>query len=153
MPDETTMNTTPKPPTPGDDRPCGLLRRMLIMTYDALPVIALVFIAALAMLPITGDQALFGRNPAYTLYVLTIIYIYFSVCWVKLGQTLGMRTWKVKLVSDDGKPIGWRTASIRFASALLSLLPFGLGYWSSLLRKDRACWHDRISGTRLLRID
>ncbi len=145
------MNTTATTQSIVQDQPCGLLRRLLIMLYDAFPATAIVFLAGFAVLPLTGDKILLGRNPAYTLYVMMMIYLYFVVCWVRIGQTVGMRAWKVELVTNDGNRAGWRAASVRFAASFLSLAPLGLGYWSCLLRKDRACWHDRISRTRLRR--
>lgn len=121
------------------------------MIYDSLAATAIVFMAGFVVLPFTGEKVLLGRNPAYTLYVIAMIFMYFGVCWVRIGQTLGMRAWKVELVTNDGKRADWRAAGVRFAASFLSLAPLGLGYWACLFRKDRACWHDRISGTRLRR--
>ncbi len=80
-----------------------------------------------------------------------MVFLYLGVCWVMVGKTLGMRTWKVELVTSEGQRVGWRAAIVRYLSAFLSLAPLGLGFWLCLLREDRACWHDRISGTRLRR--
>lgn len=145
------MTTPPESLTAPQDRPCGLMRRLIIMLYDSLPATAIVFLAALAVLPLTGDQVLFGRNIAYTVYVLAMIFLYLGICWVYIGQTLGMRAWKVELVTLDGQRPGWRAAGLRYLSSMLSVAALGMGFWSCLLREDRASWHDRISGTRLRR--
>ena len=33
---------------------------------------------------------------------------------------------------------------------MISLLPFGLGFFWQLVDKERLAWHDRISKTRLI---
>lgn len=123
----------------------------MIMLYDLLPAIAIVFIAALIALPVTGDRARLGLDPGYTLYILGAWFLYLGLCWTQAGQTLGMRAWKTEVVDDTGKPPDWKRSGIRFLASLLSAAALGLGFWISLFRKDRACWHDQVSGTRLLR--
>lgn len=130
---------------------CGLLRRGLIMLYDLMPAIAIVFLAAVIALPVTGDSVRLGPNPLYTLYIFGAWFLYLGLCWTQSGQTLGMRAWKVEVVDAHGNRPDWRTSAIRFAASLLSALPLGLGFWASLAREDRLCWHDRISHTRLQR--
>ncbi len=134
------------------DRPCGLLRRGLIILYDLLPATAIVFIAALIALPLTGDQVRLGRDPLFTVYVLGAWFVYLGLCWTLAGQTLGMRAWKVEIVTAVGQRPGWGRCLGRFLAAGLSLAPLGLGFLLAVLRRDRACWHDRLSGTRLRRL-
>lgn len=145
-------------PSPNDAReparapePCALPRRLLIMIYDFMPALAIVFIAALVALPFTGDRVRAGLHPVYSVYILGAWFLYFGLCWTSSGQTLGMRAWKVEVVDENGHRPNWGTSLIRFGAALLSLAPLGLGYWVSAFRTDKLCWHDRISGTRLQR--
>lgn len=121
------------------------------MIYDLLPAIAIVFIAALVALPFTGDRVRAGLDPFYTLYVIAAWFLYYGVCWTQAGQTLGMRAWKVEILTEDGERPGWRTAALRFIAAGLSIALLGLGFLVSAFRGDRATWHDRLSRTRLLR--
>jgi len=122
------------------------------MMYDLLPAIAVVFIAATLALPFTPEDTRAGVDPLYTLYVLAAWFAYFGLCWTRAGQTLGLRAWRVEIVTDTGARPGWGAAAVRYGAAFLSTAALGLGFWSSLLREDRACWHDRLSGTRLQRI-
>ena len=145
-PESTTPRTDGATPPP-----CAQLRRGMIMLYDLLPAIAMVFIAAIIALPVTGDRVRLGLNPFYTVYILGAWFLYLGLCWTQSGQTLGMRAWKTEIVDANGRAPDWRTSGVRFAASLLSAAPLGLGFWSSLFREDRACWHDRISGTRLQR--
>jgi hypothetical protein len=41
---------------------------------------------------------------------------------------------------------------LRFAASWVALLPAGAGYWWVLFDSDRCCWHDRLSGTRVIRV-
>jgi uncharacterized RDD family membrane protein YckC len=143
------------PPTdaqPAPDRaPCSLGRRLLIMVYDLLPATASVFIAAIVVLPLTGDQVRFGTSPAFTLYIIGAWFLYLGLCWTRAGQTLGMRAWQVEIVDVSGRRPTWRASMVRFGAALLSALLLGMGFWVSAFRQDRSCWHDLLSGTQLRR--
>ena len=108
-------------------------------------------IAALIALPFTGDRVRAGLDPLYSLYILGAWFVYFGVCWTSSGQTLGMRAWKVEIVDEHGNRPDWKTSAVRFGAAILSLVPAGLGFWVSAFNKERACWHDRLSGSRLQR--
>jgi hypothetical protein len=77
-------------------------------------------------------------------------FLFYGWFWTHGGQTLGMRTWRLRLVRADGGPITWHITAIRFGSALLALAPLGLGLWWALFDKDKRAWHDRLSGTRLI---
>ena len=41
---------------------------------------------------------------------------------------------------------------LRYAVGLLSLLAGGLGFWWAWIDRDGRAWHDRASGTRLVRV-
>jgi uncharacterized RDD family membrane protein YckC len=45
-----------------------------------------------------------------------------------------------------------KQAALRFVLALLGLLLAGAGFWWSLFDRDRQFFHDRIVGTRLIRV-
>jgi uncharacterized RDD family membrane protein YckC len=121
------------------------------MTYDLLPAVGVVFLAAVIALPVTGDRARFGVDVLFTLYIVGAWFLYFGLCWTVSGQTLGMRAWQVEIVDEEGRRPGWLISLARFGASLLSLLPLGLGFWVAAFRPDRATWHDRLSGTRLQR--
>lgn len=87
------------------------------------------------------------------LYLLAVIggfYVYF---WTHGGQTLGMRAWRLMVVSQDGGPVRFDAAVKRFAWSIVSLIPLGLGLWWSLFNRDRLAWHDSKSNTRVILLD
>jgi uncharacterized RDD family membrane protein YckC len=86
----------------------------------------------------------------YTLRVclLLVALMFFAGFWTHGGQTLGMRAWRLKLISIGGDPVNWKQALWRFAAAIPSVSAFGLGlFW--LLLTGSVMPHDRLSGTRL----
>lgn len=82
------------------------------------------------------------------LVVLMFFYMYF---WQKLGQTLGMKTWRIQLVdAQTHQLVSYSQALKRSLAALISLVLLGLGYWFSLVHPKRRSLHDLFSGTRLI---
>jgi uncharacterized RDD family membrane protein YckC len=101
--------------------------------------------------------ARFGRAvPAgsvwFELCLLAIAMIFFCGFWTRGGQTLGMRAWRIRVVTDDGGTLDGRRAALRFAAGLVALLPAGLGLWWCLIDTERRGWHDRWTRTRIVRV-
>lgn len=133
-------------------RSAPLLRRLAASAYDALLLLAIEMVAAALWLPVFKDQAP-AEHPLYQLYRLTLLLIafaFFMGFWLRGGQTLGMRSWRLRLLAADGSAPSFRQAALRFAVAILSWLPAGLGFWWALLDSERRTWHDLASGTRLI---
>lgn len=122
------------------------------MLYDSLIVVGMLLLAGAIALPVTGGEQQAFRDLFFTLYLLGVWFLYLGACWTLAGQTLGMRAWKVRLSGIDGSGLSWRTSLVRFLVSLVSGLALGAGFWTSLLHCERACWHDRASHTRLLRL-
>ena len=77
---------------------------------------------------------------------------YFVASWSRGGQTIGMRAWRLRVVSADGSTLPWPRALLRFALALPSLLACGLGFAWCLLDRERRGWHDLGSRSMLVRL-
>ena len=135
--------------------------RLLALLYDALPVIALWMLASTAF---TVGYTVLGHHPARENIApfSALQWLLWSCCWVITGlyavlswrgggQTLGMRPWRLQLVDLAGNVPGTRALWRRYAVASLSLLLGGLGFWWAWIDRDRLAWHDRASGTRLVR--
>lgn len=136
-----------------DALPIGLLRRLIAILYDSLLVVALIFVLSVPLIILNGGEPIPARTFWYRGYVLAIGGGYFAYCWLRGGQTLGMKSWRIRLVSADGGAVSARQALVRVATSLLSWLPAGAGYLWSLVDRDSLAWHDRLSGTRLIRWD
>jgi len=131
--------------------PCTLPRHLLVMFYDGVVIIALLMLATvLAMLAGAGNHTAM-QDPVYTAYLLVVWFIYLVWCWHKGGMTLGMRAWHVCITDEAGGRPGWRSCAVRFLTSILSAAVVGLGFIWSLLDREKRTWHDRASGTRLIR--
>jgi uncharacterized RDD family membrane protein YckC len=138
-----------------ESRPrAGLLRRLLTMVYDLLLLLALLFtVTALENFVLNHGNAIGHSNPFYWLYVSSLvlmIFFYYGWFWTHGGQTLGMKTWKIKLCAKDGKPLSWKQAAIYFLVALLSWTVLGIGFLWSLFNENQATWHDLVADCEML---
>lgn len=134
------------------DRP-ALWRHLLAMLYDTFLVAPLLMANAFVLVTVFGptDSATAPAVPAWLMQItsLLVIFAFFVLFWRKSGQTLGMQAWRIKLVNETGQPVGVRQGLIRCTAAMLSLAPFGLGYWWTLVDSEGLSWHDRLSRSRL----
>jgi uncharacterized RDD family membrane protein YckC len=125
----------------------GLARRLAAMLYEAVLLFAVAFFAGWLFFAASGGRdATHGwLRYALQLFVLTVFAGYFLWCWLRGGQTLAMKAWKIRLV--DVTP---RKALLRFALALV-LVPTGISIISVFFDPERRFLHDRLAGTRLVR--
>lgn len=136
---------------PAGDAPVGLLLRMAAILYDGLLALAIVFLGTLPLVILNAGEAIPAHTWWYRLYLVFLVGGYFVFFWVRGAETLGMKSWRIVLVSTDGGPVSLRQATARAAAAALSWLPFGAGFLWSLADRDGLAWHDRLSGTKLVR--
>lgn len=144
------MNTPSHTVSPTLSSP-GLLRRLAAIFYDLLLLIALLAVATtLITLPFGMPEG--GSLVAFQWLLFEVIpLLFFTGFWWRGGQTLGMRAWHMRVVRMDGSPLSWGDALKRHLAAILSCLALGLGFLWVLLDRDGMAWHDRLSGTRLVR--
>lgn len=135
----------------GPERP-GLLRRLAALVYDALLLFALLFAATVPVLIATGGQAVGPNEPAYTAWLLAVSYVYLGWCWTRSGQTLGMRAWRIRVRTCEGRRLGWSRSFIRFIAAMVSIGAAGIGLIWVAFDRERLSLHDRLSAT-VLEID
>ena len=131
----------------------GFLLRLAVIVYDLLLLLAVFFPATLLALPFNSGQAFTSDQYFYPLYLLTISFFFYGWFWTHGGQTLGLRSWKIKLCRFDGTAVSWRLATLRFAAVCLSWACLGLGFFWCLWDKNHLCWHDYLSNTALYKLD
>jgi uncharacterized RDD family membrane protein YckC len=127
----------------------GLPRRLLAGLYDWLLVIALMMAVSVPVVALRDDAVTPG-NPLYRVGLAWVAWVFFAGFWSRGGQTLGMRSWRLRLVSDGEGRVSFGRATLRFAYAWISALPCGLGFWWALFDPEGRTWHDRWSGTYLI---
>ncbi len=143
----------------------GFPRRLASLVYDGLAVIAFAMLTTVAYLlliqaMVSGGliamgeaediSALIQNTPVlYTLRSVLLIAVgilFFGYFWVKGGQTIGMRAWRLKVQNLDGSKLSWKQAIIRAFAALL-----GLGNLLLLVNlKDKRALQDYLAGTEMV---
>lgn len=123
----------------------GLARRLASMLYEAILLFAIAFFAGFAFHFSSGGAALEGWvRTAHQLLLGAVFAAYFLWCWLRGGQTLAMKAWRIRLVQ-----VSPRKALLRFLLALL-LVPTGISLLWALADRKRQFLHDRLAGTRLV---
>ena len=126
-------------------------RRLAALCYDLLLLAALVVVFTLLVLAVRLGTPVPPGTRWFELSLLAIIVLFFCGFWVHGGQTLGMRAWRIRVVRDDGGALTWPRAAARFALGVVAAAPAGLGLWWSLFEPGKRGWHDRWTGTRVVR--
>jgi len=150
----------------------GLPRRMACWLYEGMLLFAVVFVAGWLFSTLGQVRdAMDARRPLLQAFLFVIFGIYFTWFWAK-GQTLAMKTWNIRVVDREGRPISQARALLRYLCAWLWFLPplavlaplklsgpenavLVLGWvavWalSSRFHPQRQFWHDALAGTRLV---
>lgn len=117
---------TPDAPAPGAARPDltapSLRRRMACWLYEGMLMFGVVFIAGYLFSALTQQRhALDNRHPLQA-FLFVVFGIYFTWFWHK-GQTLAQKTWNIRVVDAQGRPIGQWRALWRYVLSWLWLLP------------------------------
>jgi uncharacterized RDD family membrane protein YckC len=133
----------------------GFGRRFAALVYDS------VLLAALLVAYTSGAVFLNHRTAIepqtagawvylYRLGLIAVVSGYYLVNWTRSGQTLGMRAWHLRVVSESGATLSWARAALRCAWALLAWLPAALGVLWLYADPEHLALHDRLSKTRLV---
>jgi len=129
----------------------SIWRRLASILYDFLLVVAVLIIMSIPFFSFDLQENNLLKVTIQIYYYLITQY-FFVWFWVHNQGTLGMKTWKIKIICDNNNRLSYKQAIIRFNVAIISLLFFGLGFIISLFRKDKKCFHDIISKTALVKL-
>ncbi|WP_050479682.1 RDD family protein [Herbaspirillum rhizosphaerae] len=150
----------------------SLRRRLCSMLYEAMLLFGVLFISAWLFSTLLQQRHALYLRHALESWLFVILGLYFIWFWTHGGQTLAMKTWRIRLVGADGLPVGALRALARFLLSWLWFIPglalaWALGaknwmlvgvpvanlvIWAALAYLDpqRQFLHDRIAGTRLV---
>lgn len=129
----------------------GIRRRLACMFYEAfllVGVLGFAFVLPHLLLGMARRAAVHGVW--LWLHLFVVLLAYFGWLWKHGGQTLAMKTWKIRLVPAGGGRLAWRHVVLRYVLAWPSLLACGVGILWALVDRDRQFLHDRLAGTRLI---
>ena len=146
---------------------------MACWLYEGMLLFGIAFASAL-IFSIAGQvrSGVDARRPLLMAFIFVVFGIYFAWCWSRSGQTLAMRTWRVRVVDRDGRSLTQLRALFRYACCWLWFLPPAafvaplklsgtqigaamagwVALWAALsqLHPQRQFWHDALAGTRLI---
>lgn len=158
----------------------GTYRRIAAAAYDGLLLLALLMIATALLQAFTGGEAITratvgtGWEYAYRAALAALVFAYFWIAWTRRGQTLGMKSWQLRVERVDGTAL--RTADVArrlgCAAPLYLLAIAGTALYTAqrlgtlgliatfaplvgsyaVLWTRRGTLHDLLSRTRVVRI-
>ncbi|MFZ4535256.1 RDD family protein [Propionivibrio sp.] len=129
----------------------GILRRLAGMFYEILLLSGV--LAITLILPHVLIGAFAHRVATATVlwaHLFLVLLVYFIWFWSNGGQTLAMKTWRIRLVTSAGLPVRPTQALLRYLLCWPSLGFGGIGIVWALLDRDGQFLHDRIAGTQLV---
>ncbi|KWE52573.1 hypothetical protein WL76_15380 [Burkholderia ubonensis] len=159
--------TSPPPASPPSVR-----RRLAALLYESVLLFGIVFFAGLAFALATQQRNGLVHHNLLAAWIALVVGAYFAWFWTHGGQTLPMKTWRLKIESASGRPLSAGHALVRYALGWLWFLPplalhplLGLsvpvtlalaGAWIAVwagaarLHPDRQFPHDRLARTRVV---
>ena len=126
--------------------------RLLSLAYEGVLLFGILFVASYLFLGLARDAQSGLPRLVFQVYVLAVCAAYFVFCWARSGQTLPMKTWRIRLVTEQGTPLAVGRAFRRFLIAVPGVLS-GIGVLWALVDRDRQFLHDRLAGTRIVRTE
>ncbi|MEW6345110.1 MAG: RDD family protein [Pseudomonadota bacterium] len=168
------MPATPTPSVPAPLATPSLRRRLATMLYEAVILFGVVFLAGYLFSTLTQQRNGLTHHNLLAAWIGFVVGLYFVWFWTHSGQTLPMKTWRLRVVAADGSPLSAPRAIARYLLAWLWFLPplalhplLGLslphtlalaGIWFMLwaatgrLGASRQFLHDRLAGTRIVAV-
>ncbi len=135
----------------------GFGRRLAALLYDAVLLAALLMIFTGAALFFTHGAAVVPATAGawvylYRLGLLGVIAGYYLLNWLRSGQTLGMRAWHLRAVTEAGRPLAFKAAALRLIYGAVAWTPAALGVLWLYVDREHLAVHDRLSKTRVVHL-
>lgn len=128
----------------------GIGRHLACLLYETLVVVSVVLIGFLLPQIVLNGFGMAMAPKLMWFHVFMLLLVYFVWFWLHGGQTLPMKTWKLRLVDAAGGPLRPAQALLRYLAAWPSILCGGIGILWALVDRDHRFLHDRIAGTRIV---
>ncbi|MEO8005090.1 MAG: RDD family protein [Betaproteobacteria bacterium] len=140
------------PADPTSLAPAASLRtRLASLIYEVLLLTAILFVSSYLFLVLARDAQSGLMRTFFQVYLLAVCGIYFVFCWTRTGQTLPMKTWRLRVVAREAGPLTPTRALWRYLLAIPGMLSGASVIWVPFDR-DHQFLHDRLAGTRIVRV-
>jgi uncharacterized RDD family membrane protein YckC len=131
--------------TPNVYEVAGLRRRAMAYFVDGL-FLLIIYRVALVFL----DSLWLEMSPYVISPIISVCY--YGFFWEQyIGQTPGKIMMGIRVVRVDGRPITNKTVILRCAGYCVNALTLGLGWLAILFDDKRRGWHDRLTGTMVVK--
>jgi uncharacterized RDD family membrane protein YckC len=121
----------------------GFLERLLAVIIDALVLL----IPNIIVVVVLGDGI------AANLVSLAIGISYTLYFWTTTGATVGKQVMGLKVVmADGGGLVSAGTGILRYIGYIISGIPLFLGYLWAIWDPKHEAWHDKIAGTKVIKV-
>lgn len=163
--------TSTVPPPSSPPPPPSLWRRLACWLYEGMLLFGVVFIAAYLFSSLSQTRHALDNRGLLQGFLFVVLGIYFTWFWSK-GQTLAMKTWRIRVTDRHGAALTQSRALLRYLLSWLWFLPPLLLAWAaglsgasaaallalwvptyallSGLHPERQYLHDALAGTRLI---
>jgi uncharacterized RDD family membrane protein YckC len=136
----------------------GFGRRVAALLYDCVLLAALLVIYTSGAVFLNHSVAVEPKTVGAWFYLyqaglVGVIAGYYLINWTRSGQTLGMRAWHLRAVTESGKRMALKAAALRFVLGVLAWAPAALGVLWLYVDPERLALHDRLSKTRVVHLD
>ena len=123
--------------------------RFASLVYECILLVPVLFVAGYLFLALTHDASSLVMRPLFRLWLVLVLGVYFCYCWSRSGQTLALKTWRLRVARPDGRALTVTLAVARYLLALWGTLLVGVGFWWAFVDRDGLFLHDRLVGTRI----
>ena len=135
----------------------GFGRRVAALLYDSVLLAALLVIITSGAVFLNHARALERETAGAWVYLyraglIGVVAGYYMLNWTRSGQTLGMRAWHLRAVTESGRPLALRAAALRCVCGALAWAPAALGVLWLYADPEHLALHDRLSRTRVVRL-
>jgi uncharacterized RDD family membrane protein YckC len=83
------------------------------------------------------------------LFALLVYHVWF---WTAKATTIGGIIFQLRIVRADGTPMRFADSLVRGLSGLFSVAVVGLGFFWMLKDPEKQTWHDKITGTYVVKV-
>ncbi|MCW8869620.1 MAG: RDD family protein [Proteobacteria bacterium] len=125
-------------------------RHVAAFVYDLFPIIGLWLLTSVVVVLLRGGNEVPPGTLWFQLLLMAECVFYFTFSWLKGGQTLGMRAWKLGI--ENYQNMSWWQTLARFVAGLLSTALFGAGLWYKKFNRANLSWMDIVSGHRTVNV-
>lgn len=150
-----------------------LVRRMAAFLYEGVLLFGVLAFTGLVYGVLVHQTSGIEKRPGLMAVCFAVLGVYFIGLWTRAGQTLAMKTWHLRVLTDRGLPLSPRRALARYLASYVWFMPplllagalnlpsagaiFGvLAAWialyalAALLHPRRQFWHDALCDTAVV---